>query len=122
MRHIPNRYFTSSFTTFEIWDVINKYSDSCWDSAKIYNSNNKISKNAIAITKRVKTYLNIELFPLITKIASKGFDISGGTFAFSMIDIKGDVYYFDFSARFYTQKKYKLYLTKTTDYNIISIE
>ena len=115
MKHIPTRYFTTAFGMHERWDFINKYADDCWEKAKKYNEQNKISKNAVAVAERIEKDLGIKLFPLITKIACKGFDIGGGTYAFSMTDINGQEYYFDSRAKYYTQKKRQIYLENDAD-------
>ena len=65
-----------------------------------------ITKNAIKIAEKAKKQLDIDLFPYIQRIATKGFDVSGGTYAFCMRGEKDD-WYFDCHAKYYLQKRCK---------------
>lgn len=47
----------------------------------------------------IKAKLDIDLFPLIIPVATKGFDMSGGTAAFRMIGEWGEEYLFEVRAK-----------------------
>ena len=101
MKHIPTRYFNHTFSMNERWEFIEKYANDKWEMAKMYDERKLITKSAVKIAEIIEKKLEIKLFPLITKIACKGFDISGGTYAFSMRGENGKEYYFDSKASSY---------------------
>jgi len=102
MGHIPTRNFNHTIGMNERWSIIDKHKDKTWDIARAYNSDRKkITKSAIKITEVLKNKIKLDLFPCIHKIACKGFDISGGTYAFSMYGKDGKQYYFDSHAKDY---------------------
>jgi len=111
MDHIPTRNFSHTIDFEERWKIISQYKGQEWEYAKTINSDsNKITRSAIEIAENMKNHLGIELFPCIKTIATKGFDIGGGTYAFMMIGKNSESYYFDMRARFYKAKngKYEL--------------
>lgn len=115
---MPTRYFTDTFSMTERWEFIDKYSDAKWDFAKSHITHrDRVSKSAIYLVERVEQELGIKLFPVLIRIACKGFDISGGTHSFSMIDDKQEEYYFDCRASYYTQKRMEIYMVD----NVISV-
>lgn len=110
MKYIRNRYFSNSFTIEEQLDIIDKYSDSCWDYAKQFLSESKpITKSAVQIADLIEHKLGIQLFPLIKTIASKGWDLSGGTCAFMMFGENGKAYSFDERSHRYKSNRANYY-------------
>jgi hypothetical protein len=104
--HITNRYFSDSIGWDERQVIKRKYADPIWDKAKMkLNGPVRITKSAIKIAEVMKIKMGINLFPAIYKIACKGWDIGGGTFAFSMVDDSGDNVYFSDHAHLYKSMK-----------------
>ena len=70
----------------------------------------KISKNAIDLTLKILKYTEIKVFPYIDRIARKGFDISGGTFAWGMeeLNINQNKIYSDIRTNICLKKCYEL--------------
>ena len=102
MKHIPRRYFSDTIDFDTRYKLIEDYSDELWDNAKMYLSETKkITTSAIKVSEVIKRNLDIELFPLIIKMATKGFDVAGGTAAFMMIDKMGREYLFADRAKDY---------------------
>ena len=111
MDHIPTRNFSHTIDFEERWKIISEYKGQEWEHAKTINNEvNKITRSAIDIAKNMKHHLGIDLFPCIKTVATKGFNIGGGTYAFMMIGKNYDCYYFDTRASFYKAKggEYKL--------------
>lgn len=106
MKHIPTRYFNPSVCLKARAKVIKKYEDEKWNYAKEFlRYNHHITSSAIKISEVVFSVLNIEVFPMVIKVATKGFDISGGTYAFMMYGANGKAYCFDHRAKFYKSMK-----------------
>lgn len=105
--HIPTRNFHDSFSLREREEIKEKYIDDCWLKAKASNDDRrKITKSAVRIAEVMKEKMGISLFPCIRRIACKGFDINGGTLAFSMVNDKGeDIYFCDRAATYKSMKK-----------------
>lgn len=105
---MSSAYFQDGFTYSERLEVCHKYSDPKWNFAKKQidtHTHRIISKSAIQIAEVIKAKLDIELFPVVRKIAGKGFDIGGGTMAFSMEDDKGETWCFDMRTSKYKSLK-----------------
>lgn len=61
-----------------------KCSEQFWNFVKHGSKKYKITTNAIMIAIRIKQELNISCYPLIEKIAIKGWSTSDGTFSWSI--------------------------------------
>lgn len=61
-----------------------KCSEQFWNFVKHGSKKYKITTNAIMIAIRIKQELNISCYPLIEKIATKGWSTSDGTFSWSI--------------------------------------
>lgn len=109
---IPNRKFNVSVGFEQKSKVRFQFGTEEWKSAtsKALFRGGKISLSAIKIAEQVENKLGIELFPCVTKIATKGWDLAGGTLAFSMCSKDGETFYFDHRARRYHAKKAELEL------------
>ena len=106
----PKRLYLSShsfshnrFSHKDRMDVCRKYDDPKWKAALsnigFGKRGERISKSAIRVAEVIKAKLDIDLFPLIIPVATKGFDMSGGTAAFRMIGEWGEEYLFEVRAK-----------------------
>jgi hypothetical protein len=76
--YLPNQCFRPGFTYSERQALALKYDGpECDEARKHIQDNNRclISKSAIRIAEVIKAKLEIDLFPLILPIASKGFSV-----------------------------------------------
>ncbi len=104
---ISNRYFTDGVSFDDITKVRHKYEDG-WETAiTLLNNRNKISPNAIKLTKRLKADLDIEVFPSIYITAIKGWK-SQGVPNFAMVTKDGSQCFFFDTPRKYLAKESKL--------------
>lgn len=96
-RYLSREYFTNDFTFMERAAFAMKYSDHKWDSALQFAGygRNRISKSAIKVAEVLNPKLELNLFPMIIPVATKGWDMSGGTASFMMYDDKGHDYLFE---------------------------
>ena len=103
--YITNRKFSNSLWE-QRYELMEKYKDPEWDYVKSkLSETQQITKSAVIISENMKNHFGIELFPYIQKIATKGFDIGGGTYAFCMYEkAKQFPIYFDLRAKFYKAK------------------
>lgn len=119
--YLSKRNFTFYDSDLQ-YEVQTSYPDTEWSYARSRISNrNKISKSAIALAKRIKAELDIEVFPLIETIAIKGYK-QDGQFKFRMPTKKEmEYYYFDCPAAWYKVKKNKLEWDVYLGDNLITI-
>lgn len=119
--YLPKRYFT--FRDYELmYKIQTSYPESEWAWARSHVSENKkISQSAIALAERVKNELGIEVFPLISTVAIKGYRDSGQC-KFKMYGKEQyNACYFDYPAKCYKSKKGKLSVWDHSNEPIITI-
>ena len=104
--HIPTRYFSTAID-FDLKDkIIEKYSGKEWDYPRqLLSETQNITASAVRISEVMKANLDLDLFPMIVKVATKGFDMSGGSAAFLMYSKNAKCYLFDDRAARYKAMK-----------------
>lgn len=113
--YISGRFFSHTVEYEDKIKTIKNYSGKEWEHPKNFLSGGrKITASSLKISAVIKNKLGIELFPLIIKVACKGFDIGGGSAAFLMYGKDGKQYYFEDRA-----SRYK---SLAADYNVIDYE
>ena len=86
----------------------------------------KITQNGIYIAKRIKDELGISCYPVIEKIATKGWSTSDGTFAWSMRKLmsgsfQADIHSFE-PVREYRIKDSVLNIGEYNSFSVVSVE
>lgn len=105
---ISTRKFSDGVKFEQRIEIMQKYKDEKWDLAKQFlGGRNKITKNGILISEKVKQQLDIDLFPMIFITATKGY-MDAGCARFMMMDERGTNYLFGESTTKYIAKKAKL--------------
>ena len=107
-----NRYFSD-------------FSDRFWQLAKNGAKKYKITQNAIVVALRIKRELDISCYPMIEKIATKGWSTSDGTFSWSirvLTDrINNELYSFE-PVSMLLSKKYVLSVGEYNTFTVISAD
>lgn len=106
MKHIPTRCFSDTIDIHQRIEIIENYQGEEWNYPKIFLSETKkITSSAIRIAEVIKQKFDIKLFPMVEKVACRGWDISGGTAAFRMYGENAKYYLFWDRARDYKSLK-----------------
>ena len=117
---IKNEYFTEKVDFETVYKIRHKYEN--WEYAiSLLGTKNKISPNAIKLAEKLKSQLDIDVFPSIMVTAIKGWTAQGVP-NFCMIGIKGESYFFYNTPIKYLAKKAKLVESENYGDNEIYIE
>ena len=74
-----------------------RIAEKLYDMRTLGQTSNKVTLNAIKLCLKLND-LGCRTFPMINKIATRGWDTSGGTYAFSMYALEGD----DFAKEYFS--------------------
>lgn len=96
-------------------EICENKANELYERVKVYGSKYAITKSSIVIAKRVKEELGFTCFPLIEKVARKGWSVADGTFAWSMPLLKDSVGLFN---DINSYEPVKMYLLKNSVLNI----
>ena len=78
-------------------DMYIRIAEKLYDMRTLGQTSNKVTLNAIKLCLKLND-LGCRTFPMINKIATRGWDTSGGTYAFSMYALEGD----DFAKEYFS--------------------
>ena len=78
-------------------DMYIRIAEKLYDMRTLGQTSNKVTLNAIKLCLKLND-LGCRTFPMINKIATRGWDTSGGTYAFSMYAVEGD----DFAKEYFS--------------------
>lgn len=78
-------------------DMYIRIAEKLYDMRTLGQTSNKVTLNAIKLCLKLND-LGCRTFPVINKIATRGWDTSGGTYAFSMYALEGD----DFAKEYFS--------------------
>ncbi len=78
-------------------DMYIRIAEKLYDMRTLGQTSNKVTLNAIKLCLKLND-LGCKTFPMINKIATKGWGTSGGTYAFSMYALEGD----DFAKEYFS--------------------
>ena len=78
-------------------DMYIRIAEKLYDMRTLGLTSNKVTLNAIKLCLKLND-LGCRTFPMINKIATRGWDTSGGTYAFSMYALEGD----DFAKEYFS--------------------
>lgn len=78
-------------------DMYIRIAKKLYDMRTLGQTSNKVTLNAIKLCLKLND-LGCRTFPMINKIATRGWDTSGGTYAFSMYALEGD----DFAKEYFS--------------------
>ena len=116
--HIPNRYFAPGVGFDEKMSVTESYTGEEWKYAKVFLGNKKINKSSLQIAKVIQKNLGFKIFPVVIKVAKKGWDAGGGTAYFKMYGENAKCYIFENPAKRFKAMGGKYSFTRDQDIHI----
>lgn len=104
-----------------------KKAEELYERVNVFGSKYSITKSSIIIANRVKKELGYACFPIIEKVARKGWSVADGTFAWSMPLLKETVGIFnDINSyepvRLYLLKNSEINLSEDKSFLVLSVE
>jgi hypothetical protein len=99
MRTLSRKHFSFTVPYEQVFAVSRNFEDPKWDYPKMFMRETiQITSSSLIIAKIIKEKLGIELFPLVFKVATKGWSRGGGTYSFMMYGANAEHFYFDDAA------------------------
>jgi hypothetical protein len=104
------------FPENEGW-FIEELNELCWRNKYIGSYRNHISLTAVPLANKIYEQLGLITFPFIQRVASRGWDTSGGTWAWSMKTVSGGICVNDIGScdpvEYLLRKTVKLYASES---------